>query len=134
MLKIYPFSKQNIIFPKILFFPQLLSTVRLDHNIRKVGSVSVFKNNILKFIRPTPNSVFNNYENHRGMILIRRLRVGLNHLREHKFKQSFQDTLIPICSWGFDVESTSHDVLHYPIYNDKKHTLLSTIKKSTVDC
>ena len=54
------------------------------------------------------------------------LRVG--HLREHKLKHSFQDTLNPICSCGSDVESTSHYTLHCPIYNDKRHTLLSTIK------
>ena len=45
---------------------------------------------------------------------------------------SFQDTLNPICSCGFDVESTSHYILHCPIYNDERHTLLSTIKN--IDC
>ena len=48
--------------------------------------------------------------------------LGLSHLSEHKFKHSFQDTLNP------DVESTSHYVFHCPMYNDEKHTLLSTIK------
>ena len=86
---------------------------------------------ILNFIRPTPNNVFN-CENHRGIKLITRLRVGPSHLREHKFKHSFQDTLNPICSCGFDVESTSHYSLHFPMYNDKRYTLLSTIK--SIDC
>ena len=45
---------------------------------------------------------------------------------------SFQDTLNPISSCGFDVESTSHYVLHCPTYNDKRHTLQSTIKN--IDC
>ena len=98
-----------------------------DHNIQNVGSFSAFKNNILKFIRATPN----NNENHRRIKLFIRVRVGLlrvGHLREHKLKHSFQDTLNPICSCGSDVESTSHYTLHCPIYNDKRHTLLSTIK------
>ena len=33
---------------------------------------------------------------HREMKLITRLHVGLSHLREHKFKHSFQDILNPI--------------------------------------
>ena len=51
---------------------------------------------------------------------------------EHKFRGSFQDTLNPISSCGFDVESTSHYVLHCPMYTDERHNLLSTIKN--VDC
>ena len=52
---------------------------------------TIFKTNILKLNRPTPNSVFD-YENHRGVKLIAKPRVGLSHLREHKFKHNFQDT------------------------------------------
>ena len=65
--------------------------------------------------------------NHRGIRLITRLRV-LNHLCEHKFKHSFQHTLHPICSCGFDFESTSPYILDCPMYHDDRHTLLSTIK------
>ena len=90
-----------------------------------------FKKQYLNFIRPTPNNVFK-CENHRRVKLITRLRVGLSHLREHKFKHSFQDTLNPICSCGFDVESTSHYILHCPMYNDERHTILSTIK--SINC
>ena len=60
------------------------------------------------------------------------LRVGISHLRGHKFKHSFQDTLNPICSCGFDVESTFHYILHCSMYNDERYTLLSTIKN--FDC
>ena len=60
------------------------------------------------------------------------MRVARSHLREHKFKHSFQDTLNPICSYGFDVEPISQYVLHCPMYNDERHTLLSTIK--SIDC
>ena len=61
----------------------------VDHNIQNVRSFSAFKNNILKFIRPTPK----NCGNHRGIKVITRVRVGLlrvGHLREHKFKQVFK--------------------------------------------
>ena len=49
-----------------------------------------------------------------------------------KFKHSFQDTLNPTSSWGFDKESTSHYNLHCRMNNDERHTLLST--KEIIDC
>ena len=46
--------------------------------------------------------------------------LALSHLREHKFKHSFQNTLNPVFSLQYAI---------CPMYNDKRHTLLSTIKK-----
>ena len=65
------------------------------------------KTNILKFIRPTPNSVLN-CENHSTIKLVTSLCDGRSYLLEHKFKHSFQDTLNPVCSYVIDVKSTSH--------------------------
>ena len=64
----------------------------LDNNIQNSESVSAFKKQILKFIRPSPNSTFNVHNPH-GIKLLTRLRVGLSHLREHKFRHNFQDSL-----------------------------------------
>ena len=94
-------------------------------------SFGIFKSNILKFIRPTPRSFFNCY-NHKGISLITRLRLGLSHLREHKFNHNFQNCIDPLCSCGMDIESTSHFFLHCPIFDDKRITLLSTLNK--IDC
>ena len=63
---------------------------------------------------------------------ITRLRLGLSHLREHKFKYRFQDSLNPLCKCGAEVESTSHFLLHCPIYNNHRSSLLSTIRD--IDC
>ena len=41
-----------------------------------------------------------NCNNPRGICLITRLRLGLSHVREHKYKHGFQDTLNPLCSYG----------------------------------
>ena len=68
---------------------------------------NVFRNEILKFIRPSSNS-FYNCHNPIGVIYITRIRLGLSHLREHKFKHSFQDSISPICNCGNDVESPIH--------------------------
>ena len=81
----------------------------------------------MKFIRPSANSLFNCH-NLKGIKFITRLWLGLSHLREHKFKHSFQDSLNPFCSCGLDIESTAHFLLHCPMYITERHTLLSTIK------
>ena len=86
----------------------------------------VLKSNILKFIRPSPNSVYNCH-NPRGICLITRLRLGLSHLREHKFKHGFQDTLNLLCSCGNNVESTEHFLLHCPQFVNERRILLSNL-------
>ena len=51
------------------------------------------------------------------------------HLREHKFKHSFRDTLNPLCSCGLDIETTSHYFLHCPLFHDELSTLLNNINE-----
>ena len=64
----------------------------------------------------------------KGIKLITRLRLGLSHLREHKFLHNFQDTLNPICSCGDDIETTVHYLLHCPNYLDERRTLLDNLR------
>ena len=40
--------------------------------------------------------------------LLVRLKLGFSHLREHKISQNFHDTLNPLCSCSFELETTSH--------------------------
>lgn len=48
--------------------------------------------------------------------------VGLDHLSEHKFKYSFQDSINPVCSCGKNIETVAHFLLHYPEwYNEWSH-------------
>ena len=104
---------------------------KLDLAIRNAESLGIFKSNILKFFRPTPRSFFNCY-NHKGIRLMTRLRLGLSHLREHKFNHNFQNCINPLCSCAMDIESTSHFFIHCPVFDDKTITLLSTLNK--IDC
>ena len=62
---------------------------------------------LLKFIKTIPNRVFS-VANIYGIKLLTRLCVGLSHLREHKFRHNFQDTINPLCSCSLETESTSH--------------------------
>ena len=124
----FPLLRQDIKFSKILFFPSaIIEWNNLDPNLRNSKSISVFKEKILNFIRPSPNSVFD-IRNPKGIKLITRLRLGLSHLREHKFKHSFQDTLNPLCNCGQDIESTTHFFLHCPFFFNERRTLLSIIR------
>ena len=116
----------NITFSIFLFHP-VIEWNKLDPNLWSVASLSVFKKNLLKFIRPLPNSVFNSH-NCKGIKLVTRLRLGLSHLREHKFKHSFQDTLNSFCSCGLDVETNTHFFLYCPLFTNQRRTLLSTVK------
>ena len=109
------------------FFPStIIEWNELDPSLGKAESLSLFNTNILKFIRPSPNSVYNCH-NPKGLKFITRLRLGLNHLREHKFKHSFQDTINPLYSCGLDIEPTGHFLLHCPQFVNERRTLLSTI-------
>ena len=113
---------QNPFFPSVI-----IEWNNLDSNLRNSKSISVFKEKILNFIRPSPNSVFD-IRNPKGIKLITRLRLGLSHLREHKFKHSFQDTINPLCNCGQDIESATHFFLHYPFIINERRTLFSTMR------
>ena len=78
------------------------------------------------FIRPSPNRVFNCH-NCKGIKYLTILHLGLSHLREHKFKHSFQDTLNPFCSCSLDVETDMHFFLYCPLFINQRCNLLSTV-------
>ena len=52
--------------------------------------VNVFRKELLKFIRTGPNSNYN-INDTKGLKLLTRLRLGLSHLGDHKFRHNFQD-------------------------------------------
>ena len=97
--------------------------MELHPNLRSAASLSVFKKSLLKFIRPSPNSIFNCH-NCKGIKYLTRLHLGLSHLWEHKFKHRFQDTLNLFCLYGLDVETNTHFISLLPlVYKSKKHPL-----------
>ena len=115
-------------FLKNSFFPStVIEWNNIDKSIRSSESLTLFKKSILQFIRPTPNRIFNCY-NPIGIKQITRLRLGLSHLRDHKFKRNFLDCLNPICCCGKDIETTVHYLLHCPIFSDERSIFLSNIR------
>ena len=125
------FKTNHNLFKNSFFQSTIIKWKNLDPNLRNSDTYGTFKNTILKFIRPSPNSVFECH-NPQGIKFLTRLRLGLSHLREHKFKHSFQDSLNPLCKCGAEVELTTHFLLHCPIYNNDRSSLLSTIRN--IDC
>ena len=85
-----------------------------------------FKKSILQFIGSTPNRTFSCH-NPIGITLITRLRLGLIHLRNHKFKYNFLDCLNWICCCGKDIETTGHYLLHCPIFLDERSIFFNNI-------
>ena len=58
--------RPDIIFSKIPFFFSVISEFKsLDINIRNSSYINVFKKELLKFIRPEPNSTYNINDNQR---------------------------------------------------------------------
>ena len=101
---------------------------KLDWEIKNSESIVTFKKRILSFIRPSASNTFNCH-NPRGIKLLWRLRLGLSHLREHKLKHSFQDSLNPFCSCGkSEVETSSHYLLRCSNYSEERLVLLSTMR------
>ena len=63
-----------------------------------------------------------------GIKLLTRLRLGLSHLHEHKFRHYFQDTLNPLCECGKDIESTVHFFLHCTNFLIPRQTVFQKIR------
>ena len=103
----------------------------LDPHVRKSKSTSIFKSNILKLIQRKPNNVYYCH-NPKGTRIWTRFRIGLIHLREHKFKHRFQDCLNPLCFCGNEIETSTHYLLHCPTYANERMTLLNKIE--SVNC
>ena len=104
----------------------------MDPNLQNENCFHIFKKNISRFIRSTLNNFFK-CQNPKGIKLVTRLCISLSHLREHKFKRSFQDSSNPICRHGTDVDYVSLIVytfffLHSPQFKNEGCVLLHTVQ------
>ena len=79
---------KHTFFKNTFFSSAIIEWNKLDPGIWKAESLGILKSNILKFLKSTPRSFFNCY-NYKGIRLMTRLRLGLSHLREHKFDHNF---------------------------------------------
>ena len=87
--KILSFKTRHNFF-KDYFFPAVISDWNLDVNVWDSSSINVFKKELMKFIRPQPNSTYNINDTKRFKLLTR-LWLGLTQLGNHNFRHNFQD-------------------------------------------
>ena len=79
---------------KYSFFPSTLNDwFKLDGNIRNSKSISIFKSMLLSFIRPVQSIIYHIFDP-KGLKFLARLRLGLSHLNEHKFRHNYQFSII----------------------------------------
>ena len=105
-----------------------LLITKLGGEIKNARSTSKFKDLLLKFIRPKINSIYNIHDPE-GVKFLTRLRFNFSHLREHKFRHNFRDTINPLCSCGFEIESTSHYLLRCSLYSFARQILYGKLNE-----
>ena len=109
------------------FFPYCVDQWnQLSSDIRNNTSYSAFRNAIFKQIRPLENSIFNIHDPF-GIKLLTRLRLDFSHLKEHKFRHNFRDSLNPMCACSLEPENTSHFLLYCHRYDNLRQTLMSNL-------
>ena len=109
-------SIRNLVFRTNIFannfFPY---TIRALNNLGPIictsSSQSLFKKSLLNFIRPSSSCSYDLYHP-LGIKLLTRLRLGLSHLPEHKFRHNFRNTINPLCSCNNEPQTTIHFLLH----------------------
>ena len=110
------------------FFPYSVSQWnQLNIEIRDSISYPIFRNNLLKLIKPSENQLYNIHDP-LGIKLLTRLRLDFSHLHEHKFRHNFRDTINPMCSCFLEPETTAHFLLRCRNYNNLRLTLKSDLR------
>ena len=109
------------------FFPYTINEWnKLDISIIESTSISSFRHALLKLIKPVPNSIFGACDS-QGIQLLTRLRVGLSHLRYHKFRHGFNDTIDPFCPCTIEIESVSHFFLRCHNFDLQRLSLMNEL-------
>ena len=103
---------------------------KLDPDIRSSTSYSLFRNALLKFIRPAERKIFN-INDSVGVKLLTRLRLGFSHLREHNLRHGFRDILNPVCPSSIETETTAHYFLRCHFYNANRSVLMNELNEIT---
>ena len=118
---------------KASFFPFCaISWDQIDPNIQNSPSLMSFKHSLLRFIQPTASPVYR-VHHPRGLKLLTRLRLGFSHLREHKFRHNFHDTINPFCLCKTtDIETNEKFLLHCPNYSTQRLILFDNLRSNGI--
>ena len=59
-----------------------------------------------------------------------RLILQFSHVKKHKFRHGFANTVNPMCSCGAEFESTEHFLLCYHFYSTQRSELFDNLEKA----
>ena len=82
----------------------------------------------MEFFNVAPNSIYG-IHNPIGLKYLTRLRVGLSHLREHKFRHNFKDTTSKLCLCQNESENVEHYLLHCPVFSHLRSELFEKLRR-----
>ena len=89
----------------------------LSSLIKNASTLNVFKKRYMEFFIVMPKPIYG-IQNPVGIKYLTRLRVGLSHLRAHKYQHNFVDTTTQCCSCANNVSETiEHYLLYCPNYS-----------------
>ena len=115
-----------------LFFPHVINEChKRDSNIHSSSNCYIFRNALLKFIRPVERKIFS-INDPLGIKMLTRLRLGFSHLRGHKFRHGFKDKLNPLCSCSIEAETTIHFFLRCHFYNSNRANLKNDLENISI--
>ena len=95
------------------------------------NSISIFKNNVFRLIRPEPKSFFNVHDPI-GLKFLFQLRVGLSPLKTHKKQHNFIDTPNDWCDCHCSPEDNFHFFFSCTLHTSSRVELLSTVSNILV--
>ena len=99
------------------FIPNVINEWnKLDPDIRSSTSYNLFRDTLLKFIRPAQRKTFN-INDSVGVKLLTRLRFG------------FRDILNPLCPCSIETETTAHYFLRCHFYNANRSALMNELNE-----
>ena len=109
------------------FYPDAVNSWNnIGPELRSAESLSIFKTNLLKIIRPEKRNIFGIHDPI-GLRWLFQLRVGLSPLRHHKKSHNFLDTPSDLCSCTIDAETTKHFLLICQNYANERTVLLNLV-------
>lgn len=102
---------------------------KLDLEVHSSNSYNLFLKLVRKFLRPSANKINNTTRTK----LLAWLRLGFSHLRQHRHKDSFENTLKPFCSCRIEVEPTSPFFQCCHFFNDLRGILTNNLRNFVND-
>ena len=109
------------------FFPYCIREWNELHlSIRIVTTLSQFKNELIKCIRPLKRSTFK-IDDILGIKLINGISLGFSYLREHRHHHNFP--VSPICSCGTEPETTQHFLLRCQRFCQIRSDMLHNVRE-----